>query len=124
MRGVRVLVVDDQAPFRQAAAAVVAAVEGFELVGTADTGEAAVAAVAVHRPDLVVMDVCLPGISGPEAARRITGDPGSPTVRVLLVSTYEARDLDELAPSGVVGFLSKASFDPESLQAAWAELTG
>jgi DNA-binding NarL/FixJ family response regulator len=123
MGTVRVLVVDDQAPFRQAASAVVAAVEDFELVGTADSGEAAVDAVVTHRPDLVVMDVGLPGISGLEATRRITTDPSTAGTQVLLVSTYDAADLDDdVSACGAGGFLSKASFDPDHLRAAWHDL--
>src|SRR3712207_9430191 len=68
---VRVLVVDDQEPFRLAAAAVVAAADGFELVGSTDTGEASLAAVEELQPDLVLMDIHLPGIDGPESTRRI-----------------------------------------------------
>jgi len=124
MRKVRVLVVDDQAPFRQAAVAVVSAMDGFELIGTVDSGEAAVAAALAHRPDLVLMDVSLPGISGLEAARRITSSPRAAGTRVLLVSTYDVHDLDDMESSGAGGFLSKASFDPDRLRAAWQELLG
>ena len=123
MSKVRVLVVDDQAPFRRAASAVVYAVEDFELIGTVDSGEAAVEAAVVHHPDLVLMDVSLPGISGLEAARRITTDPQTAGTRVLLVSTYEADDLDDdMSTSGAGGFLSKASFDADRLRAAWQDL--
>ena len=122
MGRVRVLVVDDQAPFRQAASAVVAAVEGFELIGTADSGEAAVAAAMDHHPDLVVMDVSLPGISGLEATRRITSNPPTAGTRVLLVSTYDAADFDDVSACGAGGFLSKTSFDPDHLRSAWQAL--
>ncbi len=122
---VRVLVVDDRLPFRQAASAVVAAVDGFTLVGAVDTGEAAVAAAAQHRPDLVLMDVSLPGISGLEATRRIRSAPATAGVRVLLVSTYDADEFgDEIATCGAGGFLSKTSFDPDRLRAAWRSLLG
>jgi DNA-binding NarL/FixJ family response regulator len=63
---VRLLVVDDQEPFRLAAAAVVAAADGFELVGSAATGEASLAAVEELHPVLVLMDIHLPGINGLE----------------------------------------------------------
>jgi DNA-binding NarL/FixJ family response regulator len=68
---VRVLIVDDQAPFRRAAELIVEATDGFEVAGVVSTGETAVEAAQALRPDLVVMDVHLPGIDGPEATRRI-----------------------------------------------------
>ena len=123
MGKVRVLVVDDQAPFRRAAGAVVSAVENFELIGTVDSGEAAVEAAIAHHPDLVLMDVSLPGISGVEAARRITADPRTVGTRVLLVSTYDIHDLDDdISVCGASGFVSKASFDPDRLRAAWQDV--
>ena len=123
MRRVRVLVVDDQAPFRRAASAVVHAVEDFELIGTVDSGEAAVEAAVVHHPALGLMDVRLPGISGLEAARRITTDPRTLGTRVLLVSTYEADDFDDdMSTCGAGGFLTKASFGADRLRAAWQDL--
>ena len=68
---VRVLVVDDQAPFRMAARMVLKRAEGFELVGEAATGEEAVDRVAELAPDLVLMDINMPGINGIEATRQI-----------------------------------------------------
>ncbi|MGY1694755.1 MULTISPECIES: response regulator [unclassified Geodermatophilus] len=124
MAKVRVLVVDDQEPFRRAAGAVVSAVEEFELVGAVDSGEAAVDAVAATHPDLVVMDVSLPGISGLEATRRITTGPHTAGTRVLLVSTYDVQDLDDVSACGAGGFLSKVSLDPDRLRAAWHDLLG
>ncbi|MGH2766519.1 MAG: response regulator transcription factor, partial [Actinomycetota bacterium] len=71
---VRVLIVDDQEPFRQAARAVVELTDGFEVAGEAETGEAAVDAARGLGPDLVLMDVNLPGIDGLEATRRILSE--------------------------------------------------
>ena len=68
---VHVLIVDDQPSFRRAARNVVDLTPGFVMSGDADTGEAAVGAAREQQPDLVLMDVHLPGIDGPEASRRI-----------------------------------------------------
>ncbi|GAB2759663.1 response regulator [Terrabacter sp. AAH1] len=123
MGNVRVLVVDDQAPFRLAASALVGMMSGFELVGAVDSGEEAVTAAVTLRPDLILMDVTLGGISGPEATRRITSYPGMADVRVLLVSTYDASDVaDDISACGAAGFLSKASFDGDALREAWLGL--
>ena len=68
---VRVLIVDDQEPFRMAARMVVEATDGFDVVGEAETGEDSVSMAAELTPDLVLMDVNLPGINGLDATRQI-----------------------------------------------------
>ena len=123
MADVRVVVVDDQEPFRRAAAAVLHASEGFELVGYAADGEESLTAVLRHHPDLVLMDVHLPGIDGLEATRRIKALDGSPVV--VLVSTYELGELgeDPLA-CGASAYVPKADFDPVRLRQLWSESAG
>jgi DNA-binding NarL/FixJ family response regulator len=120
---VRVLIVDDQEPFRMAARLVVEATDGFDVVGEAETGEESVEIARDLTPDLVLMDVNLPGINGLEATRRIIGDRDAPVV-VLLLSTYEE---DEYAPRaaecGASAYIPKAAFGPERLEAAWAAAT-
>jgi DNA-binding NarL/FixJ family response regulator len=118
---VRVLIVDDQEPFRRAMAAVVAETDGFVVVGSAASGEEALALAAALRPDLVLMDVHLPGIDGIEATRRLTGSPGGPVV--VLLSTYDQDEFD-LAGCGAASYVPKAAFGPDRLSAAWAEATG
>jgi DNA-binding NarL/FixJ family response regulator len=68
---IRVLIVDDQKPFQEAAHALVDATPGFEWIGVASCGEEGVEQVERLRPDLVLMDVRMPGIGGMEAARRM-----------------------------------------------------
>src|SRR5438094_4689452 len=68
---VRVLIVDDQAPFRNAARTVVGLTPGFAVVGEASSGEEAVELASRLDPDLVLMDINLPGINAIEAVRRI-----------------------------------------------------
>jgi two-component system, NarL family, invasion response regulator UvrY len=114
---VRVLIVDDQATFRSAARLVVDLSDGFEVVGEAETGEDAVGMVAALEPDLVLMDVNLPGIDGLEATRRIVAS-GS-TARVLVLSTYsESEYQDAATAAGAVGFVTKDDFGPDSLLTA------
>jgi DNA-binding NarL/FixJ family response regulator len=119
---VRVLVVDDQAPFRMAAAAVVDATDDFELVGEVETGEAAVTAAQELRPDLVLMDVNLPGINGLEATRQILDHAalgGAPVV-VLVLSTYEAAEYGpRAAEAGAASYIPKSEFSPDRLAEAW-----
>lgn len=78
---VRVLICDDQAPFRTAAHMVVEMTEGFDMIGEADTGEGAVELAHQLCPDLVLMDVNLPGIDGLEATRQVlVGSAGTVVV--------------------------------------------
>jgi DNA-binding NarL/FixJ family response regulator len=116
---VKVLIVDDQESYRSAARLVVALTDGFEVVGEADTGEAGVEAALGLRPDLVLMDVNMPGMDGLEATRRIRDEDGP---RVLILSTYEAAEFAGRAEAaGAIGFISKADFDPLSLAEAWSK---
>jgi adenylate cyclase len=118
---VRVLVVDDQTPFREAAKLVVDATEGFEVVGEADSGEAAVELAASLEPDLVLMDVNLPAMDGMEATRRIL--EASPETTVIALST-EVGLATRAVASGAVTFVSKSEFDPERLLTAWESARG
>jgi len=115
---VRVLIVDDQAPFRDAARAVVGATDGFEVIAESSTGEASVEDARRLHPDLVLMDVNLPGINGLEATRRILAE-SSPVI-VLLLSTYEEEEYaSKAAECGASAYITKSRFDPDRLAAAW-----
>jgi DNA-binding NarL/FixJ family response regulator len=116
---VRVLVVDDQALFRRLMSAVVEETEGFVLVGSAASGEESIVTAGLLRPDLILMDVNLPGIDGMEATRRLRAD--TPAAAVILLSTYDEDDWDGQAQEcGAVAYLAKSAFGPETLTAVWA----
>jgi DNA-binding NarL/FixJ family response regulator len=115
---IHVLVVDDQEPFRAAMRSVVEETPGFVVVGSATTGEEALDAVAALRPDLVLMDVNLPGIDGIEATRQLTSSAGAPVV--VLLSTYDEEHFS-LDGSGATAYVAKAAFGPDRLVAAWAD---
>ena len=118
MTAVRVLVVDDQEPSRRAIAAVVSETDGFTVVAVVSSGEESLDAVARLRPDLVLMDVNLPGIDGIEATRRITRATNPPVV--VLLSTYDQDEL-EVSGCGAAAYVAKATFGPDLLASAWAE---
>jgi len=119
---VQVLIVDDQEPFRAAARLVVEATDGFEVVGEVETGEASIEAARELVPDLILMDVNLPGLSGLEATQRILADSnGERPVVVLVLSTYEAAEFAAgAADAGAAGFIPKSEFTSERLELEWA----
>lgn len=119
MAQVRVLIVDDQDPFRQAARAVVEFTAPFVVVGSLGSAEECLAAVDELAPDLVLMDINLPGMDGIEATRLLTGR--SRPVAVVLVSTYAREEYAERTRScGAVDYIDKSAFGPDRLLAAWA----
>jgi DNA-binding NarL/FixJ family response regulator len=117
---VRVLIVDDLEPFRSAARAVIQATPGFEVAGEVASGEESIDQARALRPELILMDVNLPGIGGVEATRKITAH--LPGAVVLLLSTREADDVGSLAADcGAAAYLAKSMFSSESLADAWAK---
>jgi len=100
-----VLIVDDHAAFRSAARVLLES-EGFEVVGEAENGAAAVEATAVLKPDLVLLDVQLPDLDGVEVAKRLVQLPKPPAI--VLTSTRRAADYgSRLEEAPVRGFVSK-----------------
>jgi len=117
---VRVLVVDDQTPFRNAARAVLRATPGFGIVGEAASGEEAVALAGMLEPDVVLMDVMMEGIGGIEAARRIAA--AHPGTVIVLLSSYREEDLPSNARAcGAAAYLHKADFGASVLREVWRE---
>jgi two-component system invasion response regulator UvrY len=117
-RTVRVLIVDDQLPFRAVARTVIGMTAGFEVAAEAETGEAALVAVDEDPPHLVLMDINLPGINGIEATRRIRAD--HPEVEVILLSTYSEADLPADAREvGALAYVHKEDFGPALVRELW-----
>ena len=108
----RVLLVDDNQDFMKAAKRFLRGVPGLELVGQANSGEQALELSAALHPDLVVMDLAMPGMNGLAATRRIKQQPNAPKVVIVTLHTHSA--LRALAcDAGADGFLQKDHFVDE-----------
>jgi len=115
---VGVLTVDDDDAFRGVVREVIGATPGFRVVGEAACGEDGVSMAAALRPDLVLMDVRMPGIDGVEAARRIAAGASGRTAVVLM--SADAQVLTPASLSGrAVSLLRKERLGPRSLRAIW-----
>ena len=105
---IRVLVVDDQELVRSGFCVILDAADGITVVGEAANGEAAVSQAAAQQPDVVLMDVRMPGMDGLEAARLITGT--APAPKVVMLTTFDLDDyVYEALRAGASGFLLKDS---------------
>jgi DNA-binding NarL/FixJ family response regulator len=115
---IRVLLVDDQPLLRAGIRLLLESDDGITVVGEASDGEAAISLARETRPDLVLMDISMPGLGGVEATRRIAADERLEGVRVLILTTFESDEnvLDALR-GGATGFLAKDS-DPADVLAA------
>jgi DNA-binding NarL/FixJ family response regulator len=117
---IRVLTVDDQAVFRGVARDVIEATAGFAACGEACSGEEALEAVERLEPQLVLLDVRMPGLDGIEVARRLTAT--HPETVVVLISIEELADLPSASQlAGSVPLVRKQDFGPRLLRALWAE---
>ncbi len=123
MSPLRVLVVDDHPMFRAGVSGLLGSVEDTEVVGTAGDGEAAVREATLNRPDVILMDLDLPGITGLEAIRRIA--KASPESVVLVLSMLDD-DESVLAAmrAGARGYVLKGAGQEELLAAIRAVATG
>jgi DNA-binding NarL/FixJ family response regulator len=119
---IRVLLVDDQPVVRAGAARILGPDDGFEVVAECDDGDQVTAAVAAHRPDLVLMDVRMRGMDGVTAVRRLDGTVDAPPV--LMFTTFDDDDvLWGALDAGAAGFILKDS-PAESLIAAARAVAG
>jgi two-component system invasion response regulator UvrY len=115
---VGVLVVDDQRVFRDVAREVIEATANFELIGEAASGESGVSAAAELHPDLVLVDVRMPGMDGVQTAERMHA--ASPSSIVVLISVEEERDLPAGTDScGAAALVRKQDFGPALLRRVW-----
>jgi DNA-binding NarL/FixJ family response regulator len=108
-----VLIVDDHAGFRAGARALLEA-EGYEVLGEAADGESAVEQARRLRPQVVLLDVQLPGMDGFAVAERLAAEPAAPAV-VLISSRGQGAFRKRLEATPARGFITKAEFSGECL---------
>ena len=120
---IRVLLADDHPVYRDGLAALLASVDGLEVVGTAEDGGAAVALAAELQPDVVVMDVQMPGLDGIEATRQVTA--ASPHIGVVILTMAEEdATLFSAMQAGARGYLLKGANQAEITRAVTAVARG
>ncbi len=122
---IRVVFVDDQSLIRAGLRALVSAEPGMEVVGEAADGDAAVAVVTRELPDVVLMDIRMPGTDGLVATRRISEDSALAAVHVVVLTTFEEDDtVFEAIRGGAAGFLVKDTEPAELLRAVRTVVAG
>jgi DNA-binding NarL/FixJ family response regulator len=115
---IRVAIADDQMLVRAGFAALLAAEDDMEVAGEAADGEAAVQLARLQKPDVLLMDIRMPGMDGIEATRRIAADPHLAGVHVVILTTFQLDDyIFEGLRAGAAGFLVKDTDAAELLRA-------
>lgn len=115
-RTLRVVVVDDHDLLREGVSSVIASYRDLDVVGEARNGETAIETIAELRPDVVVMDIVMPGMGGVEAIRRLRSD--DPSLGIVALSSYsDGAQVRAAIDAGATGYLIK-SVDGESLARA------
>ena len=122
---IRVVVADDQALVRSGFALILGAEPGIEVVAEASDGADALAAARTHLPDVVLMDIRMPGMDGIEATRHITSSPITASVKVLVLTTFAADDYVVAAlRAGASGFVLKDTEPAELVRAVTVVAAG
>jgi DNA-binding NarL/FixJ family response regulator len=117
------LLIDDHFVVRSGLAASLALEEDMTVIAEADSGDQALTAYQQHQPDIVLMDLQLPGLSGIEATQALVS--ADPTARILIFSTF-ARDeeIHRALRAGALGYLQKSASRPDLLTAIRTVVTG
>ena len=120
---ISVVVADDHPLVREGLRAVLSSTDGYDLVATADTGAAALRETLIFRPDVLVLDVGMPDLSGIEVARRVT--KAAPSVNVLMLTMFDDDDtLLAAIRAGALGYVLKGATAEETIRAIAAVAAG
>jgi DNA-binding NarL/FixJ family response regulator len=122
---ITVVLADDQPLVRIGFAAILGSVPDIEVVGEAADGHEAVSQVRTHRPDIVLMDIRMPGMDGLAATKAIVGDPALAAAHVIILTTFETDEyVSEALRSGAAGFLLKHATPEELVRAVRVTANG
>ena len=120
---IRILCVDDHPVIREGLAAIIGTQTDMCVVGHAGDGQMASKEYAKHQPDVVLMDLCMPGMGGVEATKRIRQD--FPSARIIVLTTYEGdEDIHRALEAGARAYLLKNMVQQEMLQAIRTVVAG
>lgn len=122
MKTIRLLIADDLPVFRYGLTALLEAESGFEIVGEASNGEEAVKLANEVQPDVILMDITMPGLNGIEATRQILSD--NPKIGILMVTMVDDASLFASLRAGARGYLLKGAEGEETLRAIRAVANG
>lgn len=123
MQNIRIIVADDQLLIRAGIRALVESQGGYQIVAECADGNEAVAAVRTLRPDVILLDIAMPGLSGIEVARQIRDT--APDTRILMVSSIERQEVvDQAMAAGADGYLLKDFVLSELQNALLATIRG
>ena len=123
MELIRVLIADDHPQFRQGLRALLSSATDLEVVAEAGDGERAISLATELQPDVIIMDLHMPGVGGIEATRRIV--QGSPHISVLVLSMFEDDDsIFAALQAGARGYLLKGALKAEILRAIRSVASG
>jgi two-component system, NarL family, invasion response regulator UvrY len=123
MKKIKILIVDDHQLIRHSFKSLLSNMDGMEVIGDVATGEEAIEFTRTHHPDVILMDLRMPGIGGLTATQKITENYGES--RILVISSCDTEPFPSTAlAGGATGFISKSSSNEELLSAIRAVAAG
>lgn len=122
MNKVRVLIVDDHPVFRFGLRSLISSIPEMEVIAEATSGEAAIEEAKQLEPDIILMDINMPGINGIEATRRILA--ANPEIGILILTMFENDSVFEAIQAGARGYILKGADPVETLRAIQAVING